>query len=1468
MTYEIKLTPYAKIFYNEWLLNPDSYNYHIVIDQILHGDLDIPKLKNALSRYVSEHVILNSHIKKNSEIPCWVPNLETKELEYIDNFIDTVELFNYVTKGFDVHTGPLYRFRLLKIKDQVYRFVIVLHHLVIDGSSTDKGLFEAITKYYNDKNHIAEYSIEEQIKMLGNLEERLSSDLENNKPQYKRFWRKQLKNIDTVDLKFLKFDQGNLKDIHPVGEIKFNYKKPEIDKFNFIKRKHLVTPYIYSLCIFALLINRFTNKKQFAISYATSIKEGLNFIYGAEVNTNFIPFKFGKAITFVDLLEQSRSFFSSLKSNNLNYSYLPISDIITGDDKKLLNLYFIQPNFKDKSFTFNGITKTEILSEFNLDAVDPMVFELALGNQNQEFNFRIRFDKRVINEELLEFFVSVFQKLFVEILDDLFAQKNKLLSSYNIVDSKQFQKLVYDFNQTENVYPRDETLDLLFAEQVKKHPNKTAVIFKDEQITYKELDDKTNKVAHYLSQKGLKSGDVVGIYMQRSLDSLVAIIGIIKAGGVYVPLDPAYPSNRINYMVKDSGCRVCLTSNDQLLQCSNFFLLDPDLQDKVEVIAISEIESIVNNKASTFIPKKQNALYTAYIMYTSGSTGNPKGICITHRGIVRLVKNPNYIGFEDNSIISHATSISFDISTFEIWGTLLNGLTMVVVPSETLSDFNELAKLLHQHAVSIMCMAPILFNTIVLKHCFALSRLKYLLICGEKFSPYNIPQFFQNNKFARLLNCYGPTECTSYATAFEIPHDWLPTKEIPIGKPISNTTVFVLDENLQILPIGAIGELCLGGDGLAKDYHGNDQLTAEKFVNVKLTDKKEMRLYRTGDLVRMLPDGNLEFIGRNDLQVKIRGYRVELGEIEAKLLSYPGVKEAVVILKELVRADSEHVNEKYLVAYYTSENQLDEIKIKTYLATQLPNYMLPSILTYLEKMPQTINGKIDYKSLPEFVFMHNSQYLPPTNEQERFVCDTYAKILKRKKIGIDDDFFSLGGDSLKAISLVSNLQDNFDIKVADIFEYRTPEKIVANVNFVKGVFKQKIEQIKLLFQNRAKQICETKNQEQEKIERYLKNIANLNIDLSLKKPIKNILLTGVTGYLGCNILNQLLLLTSYKIFLLIRADSKEKALKRIKEKFELYFEKKIDHYIESRVFVIEGDLEKNFFGLSKIEYQNLASKIDSIIHAAALVKQYGEYDKFYSVNVQSTINLLEFCKLTSLKDFHYISSCAVLNFGFITNKENYLFTEDDLPKESDEYYNVYSKTKLQAEHQVIKYYDQGVNGNIYRLGNLAFMMENSLAQENIDDNGFFSFMQFLLKKQCIAKEFDNVEISPVDLTAQAIIKLFDKTFLSNNIFHIFNPYLFNLSKFFTYNKILPFKLLEMENFIDNLSQDLGKEDYDNLVIKFLSHKGWLDGLNNISSFNVLQEKTQYILKKLNFEWIPISDDVFTNYLKKTKLLRK
>jgi surfactin family lipopeptide synthetase A len=484
----------------------------------------------------------------------------------------------------------------------------------------------------------------------------------------------------------------------------------------------------------------------------------------------------------------------------------------------------------------------------------------------------------------------------------------------------------------------------------------------------------------------------------------------------------------------------------------------------------------------------------------------------------------------------------------------------------------------------------------------------------------------------------------------------------------------------------------------------------------------------------------------------------------------------------------------------------------------------------------------------------------PRNKQEKLICQAFVKVLGVEKVGIDDDFFKLGGNSIKAITLTCNLQVDFHINVTDIFNFKTVRRIAKNIFLEKNNLILRLEQAKTIYQIKNR-ISLVSSQLQVKLDNYFFSIQRLTFDYKVK-PLANILLTGATGFLGCNLLDQLLTLTDYNIFLLIRAGSDAEAFYRINRKFKLYFDKNLDQLKDSRIFVFAADLEKNNLSFSNKDFQKLASQIDSIIHAAALTKHYGEYDKFYSANVQATINLLELSKLTKMKDFHYISTSSILKEGYIPKCDQYIFTEDDLGSNLEGRSNVYVKSKYQGERVVIDYRRYGVMTNIYRVGNLAFMANNYRVQENMADNGFLNRLKCLLKLGIITPSIETEEISPVDLTAKAVVKLFNKQQLSNGIYHVFNSFSCDIAKALNEEKVLPIQTLTLAGFFDTLIKSLEKSEYKELIQCFLLHQGWLEDYTLSTNIQILQNRTTAILQQLDFEWLNIDSKIFKAFIEK------
>jgi surfactin family lipopeptide synthetase A len=828
--------------------------------------------------------------------------------------------------------------------------------------------------------------------------------------------------------------------------------------------------------------------------------------------------------------------------------------------------------------------------------------------------------------------------------------------------------------------------------------------------------------------------------------------------------------------------------------------------------------------------------------------------------------------FNDNDVWLLFHSYVFDFTVWEIWGALIYGGKLIIPNKHQIRDFAELHQLCKDTGVTVLNQTPSAFyqfsEAILKNNNQHLSKLRYIIFGGEKLNFSGLASWF--NSFYRnkpqLFNMYGITELTVLSTFKIIKPDDLGSVSC-IGKILPQQTCYVLDSNLSILPLGAIGELHIGGERLAKGYLNQPMLTKERFIpNPFQTEKEKMlginsQLYKTGDLVRLLLSGDLEYITRNDSQVKIRGYRIELGAIEATLTKYPGITQAVVLLK----TDSDRIDRpsKYLVAYYRAKKMLDEIKIRDYLARHLNSYMCPTVIIYLNSFPLTVNGKIDIKSLPTRKFKRNIDYVAPSNIQEQLVCEAFSNLLGVNPVGVTDDFFELGGDSLKAITLTARLQTYFAIKVIDIFNFGTPKNIAKRVLLSGNVLKQRLNEVKQIYrqQKSSKKLIAAEINQQEEL--YLAQIKDIRIDAAKTKNITYVLLTGATGYLGCHLLYQLLKQTDYTIFILIRANTNQEAKERIRKKYKFYFEIDLADLIEKRIFILKGDLELPLLGLTKTVYEKLASRIDSIMHAAALVKHYGAEEKFYSANVQATINLLGFSKLTILKDFHYISTTSVLNFDSVSGNKAYIGTENNAPENLVSSNNIYVKTKLQAECQVVKYRDYGINSNIYRVGNLTINSENCCSQENLHENAFANWLDGLLSMQCIAAEISTVEMSQVDLTAKAIVKLFDREQLVNDTYHIFNPNLVKLTKIFP-----DIKTLSIEKFVDNVARKLlDRSDNNNeSLLRFVLRQGWLEKSDNQygTAVKLLQSKTAHILQQLNFRWPSITKKQLNAYLEQLR----
>jgi len=620
----------------------------------------------------------------------------------------------------------------------------------------------------------------------------------------------------------------------------------------------------------------------------------------------------------------------------------------------------------------------------------------------------------LLEDKTIQRWLGHFQTLLEAIIND--PQQN--LRELPLLNSAEQKQLLVDWNNTKTDYPQDQCIHQLFEAQVERTPDAIAVVFEGQSLTYGELNCRANQLAHYLQKLGVKPDELVGICLERSLDMIVGLLAILKVGGAYVPIDPDYPQERISFMLQDTQVKILLT-------CESLQTSLPNHQSIV--VCLDKDWQPINQASQENLNSTVSADNLAYIIYTSGSTGKPKGVEITHRSVNRLLFGVNYVHLDATQRFLQMAPIAFDASTFEIWGALLHGARCVIF-TENIPTSTSLQNAIDKNGITVLWLTAALFNKIIDDNSQALSGIKQLLIGGEALSVAHVHKALAALPLTQITNGYGPTESTTFTCCYPIPKQLeAAIKSIPIGRPISNTQVYILDSYLQPVPIGVVGELHIGGVGVARGYLNRPELTQEKFIANPFSNDPDARLYKTGDLARYLPDGDIEYLGRIDNQVKIRGFRIELGEIEAVLLSHPQVREAVVLVNESDRSEN-----RALVAYIVPNDPACTTQsLREFVKRQLPDYMIPAYWLVLEKLPLTSNGKIDRRALPlpNPELNRSIDYVAPKNPTQEAIAAIFGQVLKLEKVGIYDNFFEIGGNSLQATQVMSRLRESFSLEL-------------------------------------------------------------------------------------------------------------------------------------------------------------------------------------------------------------------------------------------------------------------------------------------------------------------------------------------------------------------------------------------------------------------------------------------------------
>jgi amino acid adenylation domain-containing protein len=915
-----------------------------------------------------------------------------------------------LTRPFDLVHGPLMRTTLVKQSEQEHVLLIMKHHIVTDGWSMGIFFYELTTLYacyaQGAPSPLPELTVQYADYAHWQREWLQGEDLEKQLS----YWREQLGGELPVLQLPTDFPRPAVQ-TYQGKELLFSLPKSLADGLTTWGKGEGVTLFMTLLGSFQTLLHRYTGQEDILVGSPIAGRNDADIesIIGSFVNTLVMRTDLSGDPTFRELIARV----SDVALGAYGHQELPFEKLVeelqpernTAHSPVFQVMFVLQNTPSEFTMELPGLTMSTVEANSGSAQFDLM---LTLTEREHELFGKWQFNTDLFEESTAWRMISHFQTL----LEDILAHPDKKLSQLDILPAAERQKLLVEFNDDRTEVATDICIHQLFAEQVVRTPDAEAIVWGEERLTYRELNTRAERLASYLRHHGVGPEVLVGINVERSLEMVIGMLGILKAGGAYVPLDPAYPADRLGFILEDAKAAVLLTEEHLLgrlpKQAADVICLDRDWS-LIEAGADSDLANVA-------VAEPHNL---AYVIYTSGSTGRPKGVAIEHRNAAALIAWAKGVyAPEQLAGVLASTSICFDLSVFELFVTLSVGGKVILAENAL-----HLPTLPARHDVTLINTVPSAITELLRLEGIP-SSVHTINLAGEPLRRALVERIYELGTVEAVYNLYGPSEDTTYSTFTKVERG----EEVTIGRPITNSQAYLLDANGQPVPLGVPGELHLGGDGLARGYLNREDQTAEKFITNPVCDEANARLYKTGDLARYLANGTLEYLGRIDHQVKIRGFRIELGEIEAVLGQHPAIRETVLLARE------EETGEKRLVAYVVpaQEQAPTVVELRGYLSEKLPEYMIPSVFTILDEMPLTPNGKVDRKRLPapnEARGNQGSTYVAPRDLVEMEMVKLWEEVLQVKPIGVHDNFFALGGHSLKALSLVGEVRKRFDVEL-------------------------------------------------------------------------------------------------------------------------------------------------------------------------------------------------------------------------------------------------------------------------------------------------------------------------------------------------------------------------------------------------------------------------------------------------------
>ena len=1374
---------------NIFIKDNDSFRIHLCIDS--NGNV-----KQYFSDYI-EQTFETINISDNDDLLTLEHNMATTPFNILDNNLFDIKPFRFPNgKG---------------------GFVVNTSHLIADACTASLVASKIINIYSSLlKNEFPSEQPTSYLNYINSEKEYLSSSKFEKDAEY---WDSQF--TDVPEFGIIPSLKSSAVENSTACRQLFKIDSSLAENISLFCKDKKISLFNFFMGIYALYIGRVSNLDNFVLG--TPILNRTTF---TEKNTpgmfiSTVPFKFSiiESQSFVEFAQKigldSLSMFRHQK-----YPYQNILEHIRKSNPSQPNLYDILISYQNSKTnrTSSDIPYT-VRWTFNQNVADSM--QIHLFDMNDEGELNVAYDYRTSKYNKID--ILNIHRRILYIINQILSYNNIAINDIDIITPDEKNVLLNKFNNTFMEYDHTKTVIDYFEEQVKKTPDNIALIFGETTFTYKELNERINSLAHYLINSGIKQHDIVGIMLHRSPEMIIGIIATLKIGATYLPIDPEYPIDRINYMLSDSDAKNILVHNStlNLLNNTDYNIININLESNI----------YTNYTSNPGIKINPNDLI--YVIYTSGSTGNPKGVMITHKNINNFVlSEKKLIDFSPSKTMVSVTTICFDIFALELWCSLTSGMKLVLASDAEQSSPKLLQALCINNNVNMIQTTPSRYAAILgdFSNKKFLKSFTDIMVGGEPF-PDNLLEKLQLYSNANIFNMYGPTETTVWSTI----KDLTKTDNITVGTPIGNTYCYILDKHKRLLPIGVPGELFIGGDGVTNGYLNREDLTKEKFISSPFNSNDI--IYDTGDLAYINSNGEIVHLGRTDFQVKIRGYRIELNEIRSKLLTFKNINDAVIVAKD----------NKFLICYYVSSQEYSSADMTSYLLNYLPHYMIPAYFIKIDKIPLTPNGKLNKRLLPDI--QENKKIEKAHTEVEKNITEVLEEILNASSLDINTPFLNLGLDSLGIIQAQTKLlKYNYILSTQDFYKYPTIKKLAEQIDSNIYNYQEQDIQIPVEFKHTDKELT---------------TLSNFNIKEDI---LHNVFLTGANGFVGVHILYEILNSTNNTIYCLVRGKSHEHSVSRLIDAYKFYFNTDISDLIGNKVIVVSGDIDLPNFGIDISSFNSYINNFSTIIHTAAIVKHYGSFEDFDKINIQGTKNVVDFAYAYKKRLIHISSISVSGNYLVHQDNRNIEFSENSLYIGQHYTDNVYVHSKFEAEKIVIDGMKKGLTAQIIRIGILAGRYSDGVFQQKITENAFYSRIKSMVSLGAISEDMleQEIEFTPVDICAKSIVALSKSSICNNKVFNLYNPYLVKVKRLVELFKNLGInvKILSKEdfnNYLKEISSNSNTSSLSAIINDFSYDSNNLLSLNYDFTVNIKSDYTRKYLHLLNCDW-PITDDIYLNKL--------